>query len=96
VTQRGARKLLDQYAIGIDEPIDIILRQACTNQTLHCITVHPTIIGSYRPTEGGTSEVDTGNEHKESNTNVTLMGHTKNVLNSARCKAFFKTTCYMF
>jgi len=96
VTNKGARKLLDVYATGIDNPTDLILEEACANQTLHCIIVHPTIIGMYEPQEAETSEVRAGNDHKEVNTNVTLMGHTKNVLNSARCKAIFDTTCYIF
>jgi len=96
VTNKGAHKLLDVYATGIDNPIDLILEEACTDQTLHCIIVYPTIIGMYQPQEAETSEVNAGNAYKESNTNVTLMVHTKNVMNSARCKAIFDTTCYIF
>jgi len=94
LTQEAAHKLLDHFTLGTDMPADLLLRQACTDGILDCYTALPTIFNDYKPQEHGTSLVNSMNDNKKVVTNVQLVGWTRNVLHSARCKALFHTTCY--
>ena len=73
-----------------------MLAGACQSDEFRCVTVNPQIFDPYHPAEGDQSKVRAGDTGREMNVASTgmKMGHTDNVLRSARCAARFQTTCF--
>jgi hypothetical protein len=98
VTAHGAQKLLDFAGKGGNEAFDIRLLDGCKNNHLNCLTVQPEIMHHYEPPKdlGYTSLVKEGDGKGSSVDEAkfeTVMGGTKNIIDSARCMALFDRSC---
>lgn len=94
VSSEGAKKLLAHASLGRGGAFDLMLMHACQDKVLDCISVNPEIFNPYHPAEGDASEVRAGDAGEAMDFAVGKeMGHTYNVLHSARCSALFKSDC---
>lgn len=94
VSHQGARTLLAHASLGRGGAFDLMLMHACQDKVVKCISVNPEVFDPYNTAEGGTSEVRAGDAGVEFDPNAGMaMGHTDNILHSARCQAQFGTTC---
>lgn len=104
VTNAGARKIVDLAGSGTDEAFDVKLSHLCTDElsSLNCLTVTPELMHEYKPAQGVaetlSSEVNAANGQGEAvkaddQLLETKKGSTKNIVNSARCRALFEETC---
>jgi hypothetical protein len=98
VTSHGAQRLLDFAGKGENEAYDIRLLDGCKNGHLNCITVQPEIMHHYAPPKnlGYTSLVkqeDGKGKSEDEEKFEGVMGGTENILESARCRALWDTTC---
>ena len=98
MTRRGAQKVLEWAGKGENEAYDIRLLEGCKTKHLSCITVNPEIMHHYTPPRefGRVSNVANGNGRgsvAEEEEFEKLMGNTANIVNSARCRALFDSTC---
>ncbi|RDW76899.1 uncharacterized protein DSM5745_06891 [Aspergillus mulundensis] len=94
LTKAGARNVLLDVGAGKDEAFDISLMNGCRERNLTCISVLPELFRHYIPSEkvGGSSLVNAKGD--DSNTTVEEeMGHTENILQSARCHALWGRPC---
>ena len=94
VSHSGARKLLAHASLGQGGAFDLMLMHACKDKVLKCVSVNPEVFDPYNTAEGGTSEVRAGDSGLEFDKEAGKgMGHTDNILRSARCFSLFGTTC---
>lgn len=98
VTRRGARRILRWAGKGREEAFDVRLAKACPDRALEILVVQPELMHHYQPPDddGLWSEVKVGNGQGPPSSEAdaeTSMGHTENILQSARCKALFNSTC---
>ncbi|KAF2656275.1 glycosyltransferase family 25 protein [Lophiostoma macrostomum CBS 122681] len=100
VSAKGARKVLDIAMTGRDGAFDLMLHFACNDGRLDCISVNPELFDPYKPPGGQISEVAALDNEKENGKVESFgqgisneMGSTDNILESARCKALWDTTC---
>lgn len=98
VTSHGAQRLLDFAGKGRNEAFDIRLLDGCKNGHLNCLTVQPEVMHHYEPPAelGYTSLVRQGDgkgESKDEENFESVMGGTSNILESARCRALFDSSC---
>lgn len=95
VSATGAKKLLHQASLGHGGAFDLMLMHSCQDRTLDCITVNPEIFDGYHPAEGDASEVRAGDSNMVADTDDVgrAMGHTDNILRSARCLGLFGKPC---
>ncbi|KAL4899820.1 hypothetical protein BDW74DRAFT_188848 [Aspergillus multicolor] len=94
LTKAGARNVLLDVGAGKDEAFDISLMNGCRERNLICISVLPELFRHYIPSEkvGGSSLVNAKGD--DSNTTIEEeMGHTENILESARCHALWGKPC---
>ncbi|RVX72769.1 hypothetical protein B0A52_04168 [Exophiala mesophila] len=98
VTHRGARNILRQLGQGQDEAFDIALMAHCRDGKLSCLTVLPEIMHHYEPKDGS-GYVSPNNEFNGKGKSVDesefegIMGHTPNIVRSARCEALWGQRC---
>jgi hypothetical protein len=98
VTAASAQKILQVLGSGKDEAYDVGLQHQCTTGHLRCFTIVPQVMQQYEPAEG-TGYITNINEESGFGKSAsdeaieTVMGTTSNVVQSARCKALFDTTC---
>ena len=72
---------------------DLMLMSKCKEEKLRCITVNIQLFDAY---QGGQSEVragDSGSDLQSDSSASPAMGHTDNVLESARCAGLYNSTC---
>jgi hypothetical protein len=96
VSAEGARKLLAEASKGQGGAYDLMLMSKCKEEKLRCITVNIQLFDAYHPAEGGQSEVRAGDSSMDLQDDFgasPAMGHTDNVLESARCAGLFSSTC---
>lgn len=98
VTRRGGRRVLRWAGNGQDEAFDVRLSRACRTSSLEILVVQPELMHQYKPpTDSGfSSEVAVGNGKGATGSEEDFeasMGHTENILHSARCRALFDSTC---
>jgi hypothetical protein len=98
LSRRGAIKILKYAGKGEDESFDFRLKNGCTRKDLSCLSVSPELIHHYVPPAefGHISTVANANERGsrvEEEEFEHVMGNTPNILESARCKALFDSTC---
>jgi hypothetical protein len=96
VSANGARKLLAEASEGRDDAYDLKLMNKCKSEDLRCITVNMELFDQYTPAEGEQSEVRAGNYGEDLEPepiSSRSMGHTPNVLKSARCAGLYNSTC---
>lgn len=96
VSANGARKLLAEASEGHGGAYDLMLMNRCKDERLRCITVNMELFDSYHPAEGDQSEVragDSGADLQAESAASQAMGHTDNVLRSARCAGLYSLTC---
>lgn len=94
VSPKGARKLLAHASLGHGGAFDLMLLHACQDKVVDCISVNPEIFDPYHPAEGDLSEVRAGDNGDVLDQEASKdMGHTDNILHSARCAGLFKKTC---
>jgi len=95
VSANGARKLLAEASDGHNGAYDLMLMEKCKIK-LRCITVNIELFDQYLPAEGEQSEVRAGNSGADfmaEPISLQSMGHTDNVLKSARCAGLYNSTC---
>ncbi|KAL4973677.1 hypothetical protein BDW66DRAFT_161923 [Aspergillus desertorum] len=95
LTRAGARNVLLDVGAGKDEAFDISLMNGCRERNLTCISVLPELFRHYIPSAkvGGSSLVNTKGDEKTSKEIEEEMGHTENILESARCHALWGRPC---
>ncbi|GAB7355468.1 hypothetical protein MBLNU459_g5969t1 [Dothideomycetes sp. NU459] len=94
VSARGAKKLLAYASLGQGGAYDLMLMHACQDNVLKCVSVNPEIFNPYHPAEGDASEVRAGDAGQAFDVVTgTEMGHTNNILHSARCSSQFHSSC---
>jgi hypothetical protein len=96
VSADSAIKLLAEASEGHDGAYDLMLMNKCKDKTFRCITVNMELFDSYHPADGDQSEVragDSGADLQDESVASQAMGHTDNVLKSARCAALYNSTC---
>lgn len=100
VTLNGARKILDLANKGRSTAFDTELSALCVFGKLRCITVTPQLFVHYVPnatSEDYVSEIDRETKNGERPVDDThldlVMGHTQNIVKSARCMAMFGRGC---
>lgn len=99
VTANGARKIIElASADNSAEAFDISLSNYCIDGRLNCLIVDPQVFHHYQPSAelGYVSQVRAGDgkgSPAAENAFESGMGSTANIVNSARCKALFGTTC---
>lgn len=94
VSAEGAKKLLAQASLGQGGAFDLMLMHACQDKVLDCISVNPEIFNPYHPAEGDASEVRAGDAGQAFDVvSGKEMGHTNNILHSARCSGLFQSSC---
>jgi hypothetical protein len=96
VSASGAHKLLAEASEGHHDAFDLMLMNKCKSEKLRCITVNMELFDQYLPAEGEQSEVRAGNSGADSEADpisLQSMGHTDNVLESARCAGLYNSTC---
>jgi GR25 family glycosyltransferase involved in LPS biosynthesis len=96
VSANGAHKLLAEALEGRDDAYDLMLMNKCKSEKLRCITVNMELFDQYIPAEGEQSEVRAGNSGADleaESLSSRSMGHTDNVLESARCAGLYNSTC---
>ncbi|KAL4800405.1 hypothetical protein BDV19DRAFT_352933 [Aspergillus venezuelensis] len=91
LTREGAKKVLLDVGAGKDEAFDIALMNGCRERNLTCISVLPELFHHYIPAEGTGSLVNGAGE--AGNEVEVAMGHTENILESARCHALWGKPC---
>lgn len=96
VTHTGAQKILEWASDGQNEAYDIHLQNGCQRGGLKCISVVDQLFHHYRPPpEIGQGSDILGSVSEEVGERIKVeMGSTAVILNSARCKALFNSTCY--
>ena len=94
VSANGAKNLLAHASLGQGGAFDLMLLSACQDKVVDCISVNPEIFDAYHPAGGDASEVRAGDAGEAVDV-VTgqAMGHTDNILRSARCEGLFQSTC---
>ncbi|GAM89592.1 hypothetical protein ANO11243_076310 [Dothideomycetidae sp. 11243] len=98
ISAAGARKVLAIASTGKGGAFDLMLNHNCKQGTLDCVSVNPEVFDPYHPADGDKSEVragDTtpGTEASFEDAVSQVMGHTDNILRSARCQGLWATTC---
>lgn len=99
LTAAGARNVLAWAGTGgVNQAFDIRLLEACQRRALRVVSVQPEIMHQYMPPneEGYWSEVDRANGLGSSADKTNwdgIMGITENILESARCRVLFGSTC---
>ncbi|KAN0092193.1 glycosyltransferase family 25 protein [Hyaloscypha variabilis] len=98
LSRRGAIKVLKFAGIGEDTQFDTRLKNGCKGNDLSCLVVTPELMHHYVPPRefGHISTVADANEigsRVEEEEFEHIMGNTANILQSARCKALFDSTC---
>ena len=105
VTIAGAARVVELAGKGSHEGFDTKLSELCKERELRCISVFPEIMHEYVPKEGPdgavASEVNVQNRPEEGTPDAKIydeqweqeMGTTKNIVDSARCKALFEKQC---
>lgn len=98
VTRQSAPKILKLLATGADEAYDVSMSGFCRSEELRCVVVNPQVMNHYEPPkdEGYVSPVHVGDGHGETADDSAFeakVGFTGNIMQSARCKALFKTGC---
>jgi hypothetical protein len=86
--------LLD-VRVGKDKAFDISLINACRERNLTCILVLPELFQPYILSDkvGGSSLVNSKGDGETSTEIGEEMGHTENILESARCHALWGQPC---
>lgn len=98
VTHAGARNILYQLGEGQDEAFDIGLMAKCRDGKLSCLTILPELMHHYEP-RSDSGYVSPNNEANGKGTSVDeaefegIMGHTANIVKSARCDALWGKRC---
>jgi hypothetical protein len=96
VSANGAHKLLTEALEGRDDAYDLMLMNKCKSEKLKCITVNMELFHQYIPAGGEQSEVRAGNSGADLEAETISsrpMGHTDNILESARCAGLYNSTC---
>lgn len=98
VTNEGAKRLLHLASQGRGGAFDLMMMHACQNNELRCISVNPEIFDAYHPAEGDESEVRAGDRGGEFKPGEDFgmggeMGHSDNILRSARCNGQWQSDC---
>ncbi|KAL4757795.1 uncharacterized protein BDW70DRAFT_163186 [Aspergillus foveolatus] len=95
LTRTGARNVLLDVGAGKDEAFDISLMNGCRERNLTCISVLPELFRHYIPSDkvGASSLVNTKDGEETSTEIEEEMGHTENILESARCHALWGQPC---
>lgn len=98
LSRRGAAKVLDWAGKGQNEAYDMRLQEGCKSKDLSCLVVNPELMHHYVPPRefGHVSTVADANSegsNAEEDDFEHVMGDTPNILQSARCRALFDSTC---
>ncbi|ETS86986.1 hypothetical protein PFICI_00814 [Pestalotiopsis fici W106-1] len=98
VNRVSAQKVLEVMGKGANEAFDVGLNVACRDGKLRCLIVNPQLFNHYEPpfTQGYVSDVQAGDgkgASKEEDEFEQKMGTTRNIIQSARCKALFGSEC---
>ncbi|KAL3470362.1 hypothetical protein BJX99DRAFT_239660 [Aspergillus californicus] len=94
LTQEGARNVLLDVGAGKDEAFDIALMNGCRERNLTCISVLPELFRHYIPSENfGTGSLVNSGDSDGNTEPEEEMGHTENILESARCHALWGKPC---
>ncbi|KAL5041765.1 hypothetical protein BDW71DRAFT_191185 [Aspergillus fruticulosus] len=95
LTREGARNVLLDVGAGKDEAFDISLMNGCRERNLTCISVLPELFRHYIPSDkvGGSSLVNSKGDGETGTDIEEEMGHTENILESARCHALWGQPC---
>ncbi|KAI9728126.1 MAG: hypothetical protein M1828_004587 [Chrysothrix sp. TS-e1954] len=105
VTMEGAAKVVELAGKGSHEGFDTKLSELCKDKKLRCISVFPEVMHEYVPPEGKNgavaSEVNSQNRPEAGAADAVAfdeqwekeVGTTKNIVDSARCKALFGKRC---
>lgn len=94
VSAKGAKKLLAHASLGLGGAFDLMLMHACQDKVIDCISINPEIFDPYHPGGGDSSEVRAGDAGGSLVAHAgDPMGHTDNILRSARCQGLFQSTC---
>ncbi|KAL5341376.1 hypothetical protein BJX70DRAFT_386684 [Aspergillus crustosus] len=94
LTREGAKKVLLDAGGGKDEAFDIALMNGCRERNLTCISVLPELFHHHRPGMMGPSSLVNGGAQNGAGQDVEVeMGHTENILESARCHALWGKPC---
>jgi hypothetical protein len=98
LSRRGATKVLKYCGKGENKAYDIRLQQGCKSKDLSCLILNPELMHHYVPPGefGHISTVADANSKgskAEEEEFEHVMGDTPNILNSARCRALFGSTC---
>ncbi|KAL4803338.1 hypothetical protein BDV18DRAFT_144613 [Aspergillus unguis] len=95
LSREGAKKVLLDVGGAKDEAFDISLMNGCRERDLHCVSVLPELFRHYIPSDnmGSTSLVNPGEGDSDVVEVEVEMGHTENILESARCHALWGKPC---
>lgn len=95
LTRKGAKNVLLDVGAAKDEAFDISLMNGCRERDLRCISVLPELFRHYIPSDkvGSTSLVNPGEGDNDVIEIEKEMGHTENIVNSARCHALWGQPC---
>ncbi|GAB7336727.1 hypothetical protein MBLNU13_g10828t1 [Cladosporium sp. NU13] len=94
VSADGARKVLAEASEGHAGAFDLLMMDGCKTERWRCITVNTELFNNYHPVGGELSEIRAGEGEPGLEPAASKgMGHTKNVLTSARCAGLYGSTC---
>ncbi|KXJ88878.1 hypothetical protein Micbo1qcDRAFT_166316 [Microdochium bolleyi] len=99
VTAHGARKIIRLASTDNGaKAFDVAMSDYCKDGRLRCLVVNPQVFHHYQPPVelGYVSQVRAGDgkgTSVEEDAFEGIMGSTANIVNSARCRALFGTTC---
>lgn len=96
VSANGAHGLLAEASDGHGGAYDLMMMNRCRDEKLRCITVNMELFDTYHPADGDQSEVragDSGASLLAESGSSQAMGHTNNILKSARCAGLYGSTC---
>jgi hypothetical protein len=98
LTRRGAMKVAKWAGKGENEAFDIRILEGCKGKHLSCVVVNPEVMHHYQPPRefGHISNVAEGNgkaSAAEEEEFEKVIGSTANIVQSARCKVLFDSTC---
>ncbi|KAL4879976.1 hypothetical protein BJY04DRAFT_88488 [Aspergillus karnatakaensis] len=93
LTREGAKKVLLDVGGGKDQAFDIALMNGCRERNLTCISVLPELFHHHTPGMMGPSSLVNGGGQNSGEDIEVEMGHTENILKSARCHALWGKPC---
>ncbi|KAF2149653.1 glycosyltransferase family 25 protein [Myriangium duriaei CBS 260.36] len=93
VSVEGASKVLQWAGMGKGRAFDLMLSKACKEGKLKCVTVNPEIFDEYHPVGGDAGPDVAKGKGKAKAAIEKEMGHSDNILMSARCQALWGKNC---